>query len=52
MSCTACGAVRLSLRSGSADLGRDGLLVDEPIARSARLAVGSTVTARFADGGS
>lgn len=44
-------AARLTLRSGSADLGRDGLLVDEPTAASQGLAVGSAVTARFADGG-
>jgi putative ABC transport system permease protein len=45
------GAARLTLVSGSADLGRDGLLVDEPAASSAHLRVGSTVTARFPDGG-
>jgi putative ABC transport system permease protein len=44
-------AAKLSLRSGSDDLGRDGLMVDESTARSARLGVGSVVTARFADGG-
>ena len=44
-------AAKLSLRSGSADLGRDGLLVDEPTATSEKLQVGSAVTARFADGG-
>jgi putative ABC transport system permease protein len=43
-------AARLSLRAGSTDLGRDGLLVDEPTAASGRLRVGSAVTARFADG--
>jgi putative ABC transport system permease protein len=45
-------AAKLSLRSGSSDLGRDGLLVDETTATSDHLQVGSTVTARFADGGS
>jgi putative ABC transport system permease protein len=44
-------ATRLSLRSGSADLGRDGLLLDQPTATSAKVGVGSVVTARFADGG-
>ncbi len=43
-------AAKLSLRDGSADLGRDGLLVDEATATSERLRVGSTVVARFADG--
>jgi putative ABC transport system permease protein len=45
------GAARLTLVSGSADLGREGLLVDEPTASSGHLRVGSTVTARFPDGG-
>lgn len=44
-------AAKLSLRSGSSELGRDGLLVDEATATSERLQVGSAVTARFADGG-
>jgi putative ABC transport system permease protein len=43
-------SARMRIVSGSADLGRDGLLVDEPTARSARLRPGSTLTARFADG--
>jgi putative ABC transport system permease protein len=44
-------AAKLTLRTGSADLGRDGLLVDESTATKEKLTVGSTVTARFADGG-
>jgi putative ABC transport system permease protein len=44
-------AAKLTLRYGSADLGRDGMMVDEATATSQRLAVGSPVTARFADGG-
>ncbi|GAB2816800.1 ABC transporter permease [Actinoallomurus bryophytorum] len=44
-------AAKLTLRSGSANLGRDGLMVDESTATSEKLTVGSTVTARFADGG-
>jgi putative ABC transport system permease protein len=44
-------AAKLTLRSGSADLGRDGLMVDESTATSEKLTVGSSVTARFADGG-
>jgi putative ABC transport system permease protein len=43
-------AVRMRIVSGSADVGADGLLVDEPTAKSAHLAPGSTLTARFADG--
>ena len=48
---TWCGRRSMSLVSGSLNLGRDGLLVDEPTATSDHLRVGSTVTARFADGG-
>ncbi|MDN3355233.1 FtsX-like permease family protein [Actinomadura sp. DC4] len=44
-------AAKLSLTSGSSELGRDGLLVDDATATSDRLRVGSTVMARFADGG-
>jgi putative ABC transport system permease protein len=43
-------AARLSLVSGSAELGGDGLLVDEPTATSNHLRVGSTVGVRFPDG--
>jgi putative ABC transport system permease protein len=43
-------AARMTLVSGSADLGRDGLLVDEPTAASGHLRAGSVVTARFPDG--
>ncbi|MCO6007783.1 FtsX-like permease family protein [Actinoallomurus purpureus] len=43
-------AARLSLVSGSAELGGDGLLVDEPTAASAHLQVGSTIGVRFPDG--
>jgi putative ABC transport system permease protein len=43
-------AAKLSLRTGSADLGRDGLLIDESTAVSDKLTVGSTVAATFADG--
>ncbi|GAB3978076.1 FtsX-like permease family protein [Actinoallomurus acanthiterrae] len=41
---------RLSLVSGSADLGDDGLLVAEPTATSDHLQVGSTIPVRFPDG--
>jgi len=44
-------AAKLSLRSGSADVGRDGLLVDERTATSDHLQVGSVLPVRFADGG-
>jgi putative ABC transport system permease protein len=43
-------SAKLALRAGSADLGRDGMLVDEATATSDRLTVGSTVPATFADG--
>ncbi|MEV5707136.1 FtsX-like permease family protein [Actinoallomurus sp. NPDC052274] len=43
-------AARLSLVSGSTDLGRDGLLVDRPTATSDGLRVGSTAGVRFPDG--
>ncbi|GAA0369530.1 FtsX-like permease family protein [Actinoallomurus spadix] len=45
-------AARLSLVSGSAELGADGLLVDRPTAASEGLRVGSAVGVRFPDGGS
>jgi putative ABC transport system permease protein len=44
-------AAKLTLRDGSTDLGKDGLLVDESVATSEKIHVGSTVTARFADNG-
>jgi putative ABC transport system permease protein len=43
-------AARLSLLSGSTDLGDDGLLVDRPTASSDHLRVGSTVGVVFPDG--
>ncbi|MCO5997120.1 ABC transporter permease [Actinoallomurus rhizosphaericola] len=43
-------AARLSLVSGSTEVGGDGLLVDRPTATSERLQVGSAVGVRFADG--
>jgi putative ABC transport system permease protein len=43
-------SAKLSLRTGSTDLGRDGLLIDESTAVSDKLMVGSTVPATFADG--
>ena len=43
-------SAKLTLRTGSADLGRDGILIDESTAVSDKLTVGSTVAATFADG--
>jgi putative ABC transport system permease protein len=43
-------AARLSLVSGSTELGDDGLLIDRTTATSDRLQVGSTVGVRFPDG--
>ncbi len=45
-------AAKLKLVSGSLDVGRDGMLLDEPTATSAHLRTGSAFTARFPDGGS
>ncbi len=43
-------AAKLKLVSGTLDVGNDGLLVDQPTARSDRLVPGSSMTVRFADG--
>ncbi len=43
-------AARLKLVSGSLDVGRDGMLVDEATSTSAHLRPGSAFTARFPDG--
>lgn len=43
-------AARMRIVAGSADVGRDGLLVDEPTARADGLRPGSVLTAQFADG--
>jgi putative ABC transport system permease protein len=43
-------AAKLKLVSGSLNVGNDGLLVDDATAKSDRLAPGSALTVRFADG--